>query len=250
MKRSKESVVMIVCALALSAIMVLGFDSCNNKKEDKKQETVVWSPDPVNGDLPESVLPAELKDLVCEHFTIYAGDKPAKVRGQFVSRPHALLATSLDTTYVYGDSVVFFNDRYICFERNSNGSTNFYGKQWYDEYDKYYEEAYYQLKSVGEDDKFTCYYLTEGYPDGMYALQSTIFSGKWNESYGGLKDFQVAVVLLETSGNPNLDPKNSYRVLGDYDGLAKDTAWLGKRVAPTESITITDEDAFRLFRKR
>ena len=84
----------------------------------------------------------------------------------------------------------------------------------------------------------------------MYALQSTIFSGKWNESYGGLKDFQVAVVLLETSGNPNLDPKNSYRVLGDYDGLAKDTAWLGKRVAPTESITITDEDAFRLFRKR
>ena len=85
----------------------------------------------------------------------------------------------------------------------------------------------------------------------MYAKQSTIFSGSWNASYGGLKDFQVAVILLETSGNPNLAPKGSIRVLGDGDGLAKDTAWIGsKRVALEDDIQVSAEDAFSMFRVR
>ena len=179
---------------------------------------------------------------------VYSGENPAPVRGQFVSRPHGLMATSLDPTYVYPDSVVFYNDRYICFERSSSGGVNFYGKQWDDDYDAYYEEVYRNLHSVGEGDNFTCYFLTEGYPNGMYALQSTIFSGQWNNNSRGLKDFQVAVILLENSGNPNLAPKGSFRVLGDFDSLAQDTNWMAKKSSFNCYVTVSDEDAFRMFR--
>ena len=165
-----------------------------------------------------------------------------------MSSPHALMANSLDPDYNYPDTVIFYNDRYICFERTNNGAVNFYGKQWDDEYDSYYEEVYRNLNSVGEGDNFTCYFLTEGYPNGMYALQSTIFSGKWGESYGGIKDFQVAVILLENSGNPNLAPKGSYRVLGDFDGLAQDTNWMAKKASFNHEVKVSDEDAFRMFR--
>ena len=251
MKKNTKSFALIISVLLFSTMMLVGFDSCK-KSEDpeppKPTPIEPVSPEPENGELPESVLPPELKDVVGEYFTIYSGKNPVKVVGQFVSSPHALMATSLDPDYNYPDTVIYYNDRYLCFERTSGGLVNFYGKQWDDEYGSYYEEAYRNLNSVGEDDNFTCYFFTEGYPNGMYAKQSTIFSGKWDESYGGLKDFQVAVILLETSGNPNLDPPGSYRVLGDYDGLAQDTNWMGKKAMVPNNVKVSEEDAFRMFR--
>ena len=127
---------------------------------------------------------------------------------------------------------------------------DFYGKQWDDDNDKFYNEAYRQLYVLGTGENFTCYYITEGYPNGMYAKQSTIFSGKWNESYGGLKDFQVAVILTETSNNPNLAPKGSFRVLGDSDGLAINHTWIEGKSADSEEVQVSAEDAFSLFRVR
>lgn len=239
----------------LVLVVVLGFASCS-KSDDKNdnpnppQPHEPWSPDPENGELPESVLPAELVDVVGEYFTIYGGDDPAPVVGQFVSSPHALIATSVDPTYVFPDSVEVYNDRYICFERTSNGLVNFYGKQWDNEYNAFYEEVYRDLNSVGSGDNFTCYYLTEGYPNGMYALQSTIFSGIWNDTLGGLKDFQVAVILLETSGNPNLYPVNSYRILGDFDGLAENNNWMGREATTDKDMTAPEHDAFWMFRRK
>lgn len=250
MKRNAKSLTLIISVLLLATVIVFGFDSCKKKKTEPEKPipNEPWSPEPVNGELPTSVLPEELKDVIDQSFTIYSGDNPVKVVGQFVSSPHALMATSLDTTYVYPDSVIFYNDRYICFERTSSGNLNFYGKQWDDDYEEYYEEVYRELNSVGDDDNFTCYFLTEGYPNGMYALQSTIFSGRWDESYGGLKDFQVAVILLENSGNPNLAPVNSYRVLGDFDGLAQDTSWMKKKAMMNNDVKVSEHDAFWMFR--
>lgn len=261
MKKNKKSFTLVVSALLLALVMIVEFDSCK-----KKEEPVAPTPTPIepvspvpeNGELPESVLPDTLKNIVGEYFTIYSGDTPAKVVGQFVSSPHVLLATNIDTAYHFPDSVEYFYDRYLCFERTNSGLVNFYGKQWDDSlyysdgqwHAGYYEEVYRNLNSVGEDDNFTCYFFTEGYPDGMYAKQSTIFSGRWDDSYGGLKDFQVAVILLETSGNPNLDPVNSYRVLGDYDGLARDTAWMSGKAYRNDDIKMVDENAFRMFRKK
>ena len=263
MKKNARSFALVISALLLALVMIVEFDSCKKKEEPvvptpSKPEPV--SPEPVNGELPESVLPDTLKNIIGEYFTIYSGENPVKVVGQFVSHPHALLATNTDSIYNVNDSVIYFYDRYLCFERASSGLVNFYGQQWddslYYDYDHnvwvadYYEEVYRNLNSVGEGDKFTCYFFTEGYPDGMYAKQSTIFSGRWDESYGGLKDFQVAVILLETSGNPNLDPVNSYRVLGDFDGLARDTTWMQTKAFKNSDIKVDDRNAFRLFRKK
>lgn len=235
----------------------MGLYSC---KKNNNHTTTTWSPDPVNGELPTSVLPEELKEAVGEYFVIYDGNNPAKVHGEFISQPHVLIANSIMPNYNYQDTTqtMFYNDRYICFDINSNGYIDFYGKQWDDSliysqgeyHGGFYEETYRNLKSTGTGDKFTCYYITEGYPNGMYAKFSTIFSGKWNSAYGGIKDFQVAVILLETSGNPELDPVNSYRILGDYDGLAKNDAWMKKGAMPDRSGKLAEDDAFFMFRKR
>lgn len=249
MKKNTKSLTLILSVLVV-AFMVFGSSSCKHdpKPDPTPTPQEPWSPDPVNGQVPESVLPAEVSAAIGDCFVVYSGENPAPVRGQFVSRPHALMATSLDPTYVYPDSVIFYNDRYLCFERSNNGLVNFYGKQWDDDYNAYYEEVYRNLNSVGEGEDFTCYFLTEGYPNGMYALQSTIFSGKWNEAYGGLKDFQVAVILLENSGNPYLAPNGSYRVLGDFDGLAQNTNRMAKKSSFNNDVKVSDEDLFRMFR--
>lgn len=202
-------------------------------------------PEPgAGGTIPSSVLPSELYDDVTSYFAVYSGENPPIIDGQFVSRPHVLIHTSVES-----DTIPIYNDRYFALFYSNSGKIEFYGKQWDDESNSYYEEAYHGVNIIGTGDSFTCYYLTEGYPNGMYAKQSTIFSGKWNASYGGIRDFKVAVILLETSGNPNLSPANSFRILGDGDGLAQDTTWLGKK-SLIDDIRISDEDAFSMFRKR
>lgn len=241
MKKSFFVITLILCALAIMTV------SCRDNDKDKvNPEPVSWSPEPgEGGTLPEAVLPEYLEDAVEQYFTVNSGEDPVIIdAGQFVSHPHVLIHSTIaeDTIHVY-------NDRYIAFYGNGE-LTDFYGKQWDDARQDYYHEAYRRLYVIGTGDNFTCYYLTEGYPNGMYAKQSTVFSGKWNESYGGLRDFQVAVILLETSGNPNLAPAGSFRVLGDGDGLAQDTTWIGSKRASMDDMTISHEDAFSMFRVR
>lgn len=236
---------LVVIALIIS-LLAMAFASCNKKKEEETT-VVTWSPEPgPNGTLPNSVLPEDLEDDVTEFFTPNTGTESHVFDGMFVSHPHVLIHSTMEN-----DTVLTYNDRYIAFFANGDDLIDFYGKQWDDENSEYYQEAYRKLHIIGTGDSFSCYYLTEGYPNGMYAKQSTVFSGKWDESYGGLKDFQVAVILLETSGNPDLAPAGSFRILGDGDGLAKDTAWLGsKRTMASKDVTVSHEDAFSMFRVR
>ena len=233
--------------LILSGLLFLNM-SCKRDPEPEPDPTPQphwYSPQPgEDGTLPTSVMPLSLVDSVSEYFTIYQGTNPPTFEGQFVSSPHELLHSTNPN-----DTVTLFNDRYVAFFVNGD-KVDFYGKQWDDEYDAYYEEAKRDLYLVGTGEGFCCYYLTEAYPNGMYAKQSTVFSGKWNPAYGGLKDFQVAVILLETSGNPNLAPAGSYRVLGDGDGMARDTTWFSGKDASFGTVTMSDEDAFRMFRVR
>lgn len=240
--------------LIISLIGILVVASCK-KKEDPQPtypDPVSWSPDPVNGQLPTSVLPAVLVDTISQFFTIYSGETPAPVYGEFLSEPHKLLFSTSPKDSIGTE----FYPRYICFERN-NDRVNFFGKQWDDSlyYENgvwcagYYEESYYRLNVVGTGDNFTCYYITEAYPNGMYAKQATIFSGQWNDTLGGLGNFQVAVILLETSGNPNLEPAKTFRVLGDEDGLAENHPWVNGEKATLNIRKNSAEDAFRMFRK-
>lgn len=236
----------VVIALTLSILVFMSVSCKHDKKDKDYPEPVSWSPEPgEGGTVPYAILPSYLDSTVCQYFTVYQGEDPIIIeQGQFVSHPHVLIHST-----IADDTVHIYNDRYIAFFGNGE-LIDFYGKQWDDSKQEYYNEAYRRLYVIGTGEDFTCYYLTEGYPNGMYAKQSTIFSGKWDESYGGLKDFQVAVILLETSGNPNLAPVNSFRVLGDGDGLAQDTAWIGSKRAAFEDMTVSHEDAFSMFRVR
>ena len=237
MKKSFLVIVMIISVLSIAVV------SC--KKKENNQETVVNTYSPAPGEnytVPTSVLPTSLESAVTQYITIYSGDNPPRFDGQFVSSPHVLIHSTIADDI---DSV--YNDRYIAFYKN-NELVDFYGKQWDDEKQEFYHEAFRKLYILGTGEAFSCYYITEGYPNGMYAKQSTVFSGKWNESYHGLKDFQVAVMLLETSGNPNLAPVNSFRVLGDGNGLADTITWIGSKRAIVNDVTVSAEDAFSLFR--
>ena len=179
--------------------------------------------------LPNYVLPTEIYEDVTNLLPVYSGSNPPDMKGEYVSSPHALIYES------YGekpDSLQFYSDRYMGFIY-TNKQMNFYGKQ-YDSLDrKYIEEIQYNVKITGSNDQFTCYYVVDGYVQGYYSQQAFIFSGKKTDA--GLEDFHTAVILLETSGNPNMYEKHSYRVLKDYDGLAEKNNWLSGRGAVATS---------------
>ena len=173
--------------------------------------------------LPDYVLPEEIYNEVTQYIPIHSGVNPPDMKGEYISSPHALIYESYAKN---PDSLQFYSDRYLGFIY-INKQMNFYGKQYDSIERKYIEEIQYGVKITGNNDNFTCYYVVDGYVQGYYSQQSFIFSGKKTES--GLKDFYVAVVLLENSGNPNMYEKHSYRVLKDYDGLAETNNWLSGR---------------------
>lgn len=199
-----------------------------------------WSPEPVDGHIPSSVLPDELFYGINQYINIYQGNYPPEFDGEFVSSPHILFYSTI------GESIgTIYNDRYIAFFRHGD-KVDFFGKQWYDEMNIYYEEVYQNLSIIGSSNSFTTYYVIEGYPDGLYAKQSTIFSGTLDSTNNAINDFKVVTILLETSGNPNLVPVNTYRILGDGDGVSESNPWLIK--SSISSTKMLDEDLFSAFR--
>lgn len=192
--------------------------------------------------IPDYVIPAEIYSDVEEYFPIYYGSNIPDIDGQYVSSPHVLVYQSDSGN---PDSIIFYSDRYVGF-MYSNQQMNFYGKQFDPAEGKDIEEIYYNVKVSGDNDCFTCYYVVDGYPNGYYAQQSFLFSGKKTDQ--GLEDFHSAVILLETSGHPNLPPKNTFRVLKDYDGIAYTNEWLrGNRTLHRNSSN--DADLFKMWMK-
>lgn len=192
--------------------------------------------------LPDYVLPEEIYSDVTQHLPIHFGVNPPEMTGEYVSSPHVLIYESNKEN---PDSIQLYSDRYLGF-LYSNKQMNFYGKQYDSVNKEYIEEVQYGLKITGDNDYFTCYYVVDGYPDGYYAQQSFIFSGKKTDN--GLEDFHTGVVLLETSGHPYLPEKHTYRVLKDYDGLAEENNWLSGK-SRTTSINVKNEDLFDIWMK-
>lgn len=193
--------------------------------------------------LPKYVMPDEIYNEVAKLFPIHSGVTPPDMTGEYISSPHILIYES------YGknpDSVQVYSDKYVGF-MYSNKQMNFYGKQYDNETKKDIEEVQYGVKITGNNDKFTCYYIVEGYVQGYYAQQSFIFSGKKTDK--GLEDFHVAVVLLENSGNPNMFAKNSYRVLKDKDGLAEENKWLSGKSRNNVTAGHSTKDLFDIWMK-
>ncbi len=191
--------------------------------------------------VPDYVLPEEIYDEVTEYIPIYSGVTPPDMRGEYISTPHYLI---YESDAENNGSEQFFSDLYLGFIYN-NKQMNYYGKQFNVESDEYEEYVHYGVKVTGKDDYFTCYYMVEGYVNGYYAQQSFIYSGKKTDE--GLEDFHTAVVLLETSGHPELPQKNTFRVLKDYDGLAEENNWMSK--GNTKGRTSSVSDLFEMWMK-
>lgn len=199
-----------ICLL-ISVLVFLS--ACGGKKKKVVDENVVEQ-------LPDYVCPEAIYDELTQYFPVYSGANPPNVTGEYLSSPNALIYESYAENH---DSILIYSDRYLGFQHGDN-HLNFYGKQYDPESDDYLEEIFYGGKITGENNNFTCYYVVEGYPGGYYAQQSFIFSGK--KTNEGIENYHSAVILLETSGNPDMLPKNSFRVLKDLDGLAKSEDWM------------------------
>lgn len=200
-----------------------------------KGELSVQDEDNLVHKVPDYVLPSEIYDNVTTYIPIFSGITPPNMEGEYVSAPHALIYESYAEK---PDSLQFYSDRYLGF-LYSNKQMNFYGKQYDSKEKEYIQEIQYGVKITGNNDNFTCYYVVDGYVNGFYAQQSFIFSGKKTAS--GLENFHVAVVLLETSGHPGMQPVNSYRILKDYDGLAETNSWLSAPTRNSNNINVSSK---------
>lgn len=193
--------------------------------------------------IPNYVIPKEIYSDVEEYFPIHTGNNIPNIDGEYLSSPHILVYQS-DSEKT--DSVIYFSDCYVGF-MNRNNQMTFYKKQYDPTIDKDIEEIYYNVKISGDNNYFTCYYVLDGYPEGYYAQQSFLFSGRKTEQ--GIEDFHTAVILLETSGHPNLPAKNTFRVLKDQDGMAYANDWLSKSPAPKRGNSNNNADSFKIWMK-
>lgn len=191
--------------------------------------------------LPNYVCPDEIYNGLTQYFPIFSGVNPPDMTGEYVSAPNALIYESYVENH---DTIIIYSDRYLGFIYDSK-QLNFYGKQYDPVQGKDIEEIYYGAKITGDNDNFTCYFVVDGYVSGYYSQQSFIFSGK--KTNEGIENYHSAVVLLETSGNPNMLPKNSYRVLKDLDGLAEAEDWMSKGRAV--SVSKDNADLFKIWMK-
>lgn len=223
----------IAIAFFMAAVMSSVMMSCK-KEQNKPMVQPVEPVITIVDSIPTSILPAEIYNEVASKMSIYKGDTPPALNGQFLSQRHALLYASYDPSYNPEDSTKFFYDRYVAFVYSGaeHDGLDFYGKQLDDNipdaqgnYPGYYEE-HWKASITGEGDNFCCYYTLEGQPNGKYLKQSTIFSGTLTSE--GIRNFKVAVIMLENSGDPAYPTKNTYRILGDHDGLAEKYNWISK----------------------
>ncbi|MGN0033574.1 MAG: hypothetical protein ACI358_07365 [Candidatus Limimorpha sp.] len=215
---------LIVSLLAVSA--VVGMVSCGKNNKDNESEESQY----VVSAIPSSSLPEELRDEISKVMNIYEGDNPIKLNRGYVSKPHALLCASYDPEYNVEDSTVFFSDKYMAFEFTANKSMKYYSRQWdpeMGEYGGWYEETIPNMYMTGDGDNFSYFFSMEGTPHGFFVKQTMILSGTYTDN--GIKDFKIAVLMNENLGDTTIYPKNTYRVIGDFDGLAENDDWLGKK---------------------
>lgn len=184
--------------------------------ENEEPHENPWSPEPVDGHIPSSVLPDALAAEIGQYMNIYSGENPMIIDSLYNSSPHKLMLTTFDEP---ADTV--YHDLRFQFIKKDNKVDLI---EWvFDNYAQYYYPiAFRDLYMIGSGNNFTAYYLEENtsYSTGYYK-KATILSGTFDEANNAVNDFKIAEILLKTYGNPNLPPENSYRIAGDADGVSE-----------------------------
>lgn len=174
-----------------------------------------WSPNPVDGHIPSSVLPDAIADEIGQYMNIYSGENTIVIDSLYNSSPHKLFHTTFD-----GPADTVYHDLRFQFVKKDNKVDLI---EWvFDNYAQYYYPiAFRDLYMIGSGNNFTAYYLEEDYSNGKYTKTATILSGTFDEANNTVNNFKIAEILLKTYGNPNLPPENSYRIVGDADGVSE-----------------------------
>ena len=183
--------------------------------ENEEPHPNPWSPEPVNGQIPVEVLPEALAAEIGQYMNIYSGENPIVLDSLYNSSPHKLMHTTFDEP---ADTV--YHDLRFQFIKKDNKVDLI---EWvFDNYAQYYYPiAFRDLYMIGSGNNFTAYYLEEDYSNGGYTKTATILSGTFDEANNAVNDFKIAEILIKTYGNPNLPPENSYRIVGDADGVSE-----------------------------
>ena len=184
--------------------------------ENEEPHPNPWSPEPVNGHIPSSVLPDAIADEIGQYMNIYSGENPMVIDSLFNSSPHILMHANFGeaTDSVYYD----FRFKFI---RKDNNKVDLIAWLWNDQIGTYTPEAVRDLYMIGSGNDFTAYYLKDDYSEDGYFKMANIFSGTWDEANCAVNDFKVAQILVKSYGNPNFPPENSYIIVGDEDGVSE-----------------------------
>lgn len=183
--------------------------------ENEEPHPNPWSPEPVNGQIPVEVLPEALAAEIGQYMNIYSGENSMIIDSLYNSSPHKLFHTTFNEP---ADTV--YHDLRFQFITKDNKVDLI---EWvFDNYAQYYYPiAFRDLYMIGSGNNFTAYYLEEDYSNGKYTKTATILSGTFDEANNAVNNFKIAEILLKTYGNPNLPPENSYRIVGDADGVSE-----------------------------
>ncbi len=184
--------------------------------ENEEPHPNPWSPEPVNGHIPSEVLPDAIADEISQYMNIYSGNDPLVIDSMFVSNPHTLIHTTFDEP---ADTV--YHELYVDFVIKED-KIDIIEWVWDNQMWIHRPVAFRDLYIIGSGNNFTTYYLEENtsYSSG-YFKKATILSGTWDDANRCVRDFKIAEILVKTYGNPNLPPENSYRIVGDGDGVSE-----------------------------
>ncbi len=222
-------------------VAMISFSSCKKDKENTPEPTPI-EPTDLDPSIKDAV-PEAIREEIFEKIDVYQGDNPPCVTGGYLCSPNSLVYFSVNPT----QEPQIYSDLYFYFQHNQTTNTlQYYSRQLDPSTGKDVDQSLSGFTIHGDSSTFTYSYIAEGYPDGLYAKQSTIYSGE--KTPEGIKNYQKAVILIESSGNPKLYPNNTYRIFKDLDGLAENDDWFDSKGNDFKPSKPTDEELFGLFR--
>lgn len=209
-----------ICFVSLGAFYALFMTSCLKDSSD----TIALPEIVVVEDVPDDVIPAEIRDEFETHMTINEGKMPPYIQGEYVINRMVLSYNSVGD---YKPGKVFA-DCYMAFLNQISGSCRYAEKQGggTSSSDKVYV--------TGSGSDFTAYFVARNeHGDGhSWSVMSTLVSGTITES--GIRNCEYAFILVDKyDPDSKIMPVNGYRVFYDDDYLASREAWYdGAEKAP------------------
>lgn len=171
----------------------------------------------------DNVIPPEIRNQMDPYITIYDGNTPPNIEGEYLMSPDELVYNSVGD-YEPG---TIFNDLYFKFYNQNmhNNTLDYMEKQGAS------QSTGAGAFISGSGNNFSVFFNTEGFTNySDYTVNfktALVISGTKDE--GGIKNLQYAFVLVDKSNDPkpHLIPIGGFRVFKDGDNFSPLTTWAG-----------------------